>query len=356
MTINILMPGSAKYPVGGFKVIFEYVNGMSRKGHKINVIIPLNIDTGERKFPDRLKRKLVFLKEKIMKGYSPDTWFKFNSQANVLWVESLDEKNIPDGDILIATSWHTARKGNYYSIQKGRKIYFIQSLETWHGKYEDVVSTWKMSYKKIVIAGWLLEFARSINENATLINNGFNFESFGKDIAPEERDPLSIGMLYHVMEVKGSKYGLEAFIELKKLFPDLKITLFGINERPFDLPEWIMYYENPDILTLRKLYNSMSIFVNPSIMEGFALTPAEALICGCAIVVSDIGGHKDYSINNETALLFESQNTDSLIEKLKLLLDDNDKRITLANKGNKYIRRFNWNDSFDKFEKIILEK
>ena len=355
MIINILLPGSARYPIGGFKIIFEYANGLSVKGHKVNIILPLNINEMDDSLTVRIKWKYIYYRDKILKKFKANSWFKFDSNINVHWVQSLDQKFIPEGDILVATSWHTAQIANEYSQNKGKKVYFIQSFETWHGSYEDVIATWKMPFKKIVIANWLLEIARKNNEEAKLIYNGFDFNSFGIDVLPQQRDPLSIGMLYHEMEIKGSRFGLEAFEKLKTEYPELEVNLFGVPEKSKHIPEWINYFQNPDQNLLRKIYNNSSIFVNPSKVEGFALTPAEAMICGCAVVVSDIAGHRDYSFNEKTALLFTSENVDSLIEKLRILLNDNDKRINLAKKGNEYINKFQWQDSIDKFEKLILE-
>lgn len=303
----------------------------------------------------RFKIKFVYLRDKFFKNYLPGSWFNLNKNINVLWVESLEEKNIPDSDFLIATSWHTAVHCNSYSQQKGKKIYFIQSLETWHGEYEDVIATWKMPFRRIVISKWLLEYAKSLGLESTLILNGFDFNKFGIDIFPENRNPLSIGMLFHINKIKGSKYGIHALSELKAEIPDLKVNLFGVSNRDENLPEWMDYIKNPDQEQLRSIYNNSSIFINPSIMEGFALTPAEAMICGCAVVVSDIGGHKDYSINEETALLFESENPDSLKNKINILIKDNNFRIKLAYSGKNYIKNYTWDKSFELFEKVILD-
>ena len=49
------------------------------------------------------------------------------------------------------------------------------------------------------------------------------------------------------------------------------------------------------------------------------MPPAEAMASGCAVVCSNIGGHLDYAINRETALLFEPENIEEIVEKIELL-------------------------------------
>lgn len=142
-------------------------------------------------------------------------------------------------------------------------------------------------------------------------------------------------MLYSEEERKGTMYGIEAFIALKEKLPDLTVTLFSVYKRPRDLPGWIQFYTRPS--NLPELYNQHAVFFSPSLGEGWALPPAEAMACGCAVVCTDIGGHADYAFHDQTALLVESKNPADMELKLEQLLTDNDKRIRLAINGNKFL-------------------
>ena len=71
--------------------------------------------------------------------------------------------------------------------------------------------------------------------------------------------------------------------------------------------------------------------------------------CGCAVVCTDIGGHADYAINKETALLTVPGNAEDMADKLKTLINDKELRCELATASNKLIgASFSWKNSVQK--------
>lgn len=351
MTINFILPFAGNKPIGGFKIIYEYANRLAERGHKINVIHPSY--TFKESVLKNLQYFIRYHQRKFDKSYNPDSWFRLDPKVNSLWIREINNENVPDADILIATAWRTAACSQKLSASKGEKYYFIQHYETWNGKAEEVNATWKMPFKKIVIAGWLNDIAESMGEKVYYVPNAFDFSEFNMDVRPEERNGMKILMLYNNLEFKGSIYGLKAFEKLKEDFQDLEVILFGVPKRPDDLHEWIKYYQTPERKFLRKLYNEASVFISPSISEGFPLPPAEAMMCGAALACTDIGGHREYAIDNKTALLFKSKDSDEIAAVLKKLITGNELRISLAYAGNEYIKQFTWKRSVDDFENIL---
>jgi glycosyltransferase involved in cell wall biosynthesis len=354
MTINFILPFAGNKPIGGFKIVYEYANRLAERGHKINLIHPSYT------FKDTLlkntKYMLRYYQRKIDKSYNPDSWFSLDPKVNSLWVREISNDNIPDADVLIATAWRTAACSEKLDNSKGEKFYFIQHYETWNGTESEVNETWKMPFKKIVIAGWLKEIAGSMGEQTYYVPNAFDFTEFGMDVKPEKRDGKKVMMLYNNLEFKGSKFGLKAFEKLKEEFQELDIILFGVPKKPDSLPEWMKYYQTPDRKLLRKLYNEASVFISPSLAEGFPLPPAEAMMCGTALACTDIGGHREYAIENKTAVLFQPKDSDEIVKALRKLFSDNALRIRLAYAGNDFIRQFTWKRSVDDFENILKKK
>ena len=38
MKITFCLPSFAEHPIGGFKMVFEYANRLSKNGHKVNIV------------------------------------------------------------------------------------------------------------------------------------------------------------------------------------------------------------------------------------------------------------------------------------------------------------------------------
>ena len=352
MTINFILPFAGNKPIGGFKIVYEYANRLAERGHSVNLIHPSY--TFKDSLLNNTKYLVRYYQRKIDKSYNPDSWFSLDPKVNSLWVREISNENIPDADA--SDSYCLENCSMFRKTGSGIKVekfYFIQHYETWNGKEEEVNETWKMPFKKIVIAGWLKDIAESMGEDSYYVPNAFDFSEFDMDIKPEKRNDKKVMMLYNDLEFKGSVYGLRAFNKLKKELSGLEVILFGVPNKPDGLPEWIQYYQTPERKLLRKLYNESSVFISPSLAEGFPLPPAEAMMCGSALACTDIGGHREYAIDNETAVLFKPKDSDEIVTALKKLLSDNDLRIRLAYSGNEFIRQFTWERSVNEFENVL---
>ncbi len=354
MKINFLLPGISPIPVGGVKVVLEYANKMAADGHTVKLMYPVTLKM-EEAVPLSFYQTLRFAKKRIKKmrakEYTATTWFALNPAVKEKLIPFLAEKYIPDADITFATARITAEWLDTYSGRKGKKMYLIQHFEDWDGTKEEVENTWKMPLKKIVISRWLQDYATALGEPSYLVNNGLDFNSFGISTAIEERNHQRFIMLYHQLAWKGTSDGLQAMQLVKKKFPAVSLILFGVNEKPADLPDWVEYHQKPD--NLKALYNEAAIFVSPSWGEGWALPPAEAMQCGCAAVITDIGGHRDYGVDGKDLLLAPVKNPSGLANTIMSLLDNNNRRVAIAKSGNKTIQQFTWDAAYQKLKSYL---
>jgi glycosyltransferase involved in cell wall biosynthesis len=360
MKISFVLPFSGHRPVGGFKVAYEYANGLARRGHEVLVYHSPYRKVGENS-PVRLLRQLLVYgakKLQLFGGYRPDSWFRLDPDVQTKWLPSLHSCWIEPADAVVATSWETAEWVERYPLDRGQKHYLIQHQESTFPDADPqrAMATWKMPFRKIVIAGWLHEIAREMGEQVTYIPNGLDFTRFNLDIPVESRKPQNVIMLFHHLEWKGSRDGLAALYKVKEEVPSLSLTLFGIPERPGDLPDWITYERNPEQKRLRRLYNEAAIFVGPSWAEGWPLPPAEAAQCGAALCLTDIGGHREYGIQGETALLSPPRAPDAMAHNILCLLQDNRLRVQLGKQAHDYVRQFTWDRAVTSFESHLLEK
>src|SRR5712664_138204 len=355
MKITFLMPGYMWGPSGGFKVVYEYANRLVSRGHQVSVVHPRRltfrppIELTRHQHGRRIRLDLL----ELVSTPSID-WHPIDKRVNLLFVPSSRERHIPDGDVLFATAWNTARPVMECSSAKGEKCYFIQHYETWMGPKDLVDQTWRMPLRKVVISHWLLEIGRGLTSHSlTYVPNGIDHERYGVT-HPIATRPRQVAMMCSPVAFKGSKDGIAALEIAKNKFPDLRVVLFGNSRRSSWIPKWMTYARNPSQKWIvEELYNGSSIVLSSSVTEGFALPPAEGAACGCAIVATDSGGIRDFVQDGVTGLLSPPKNPEALANNICLLLRNDALRIRLARSANDFIKRFNWERSADLLEEFI---
>jgi glycosyltransferase involved in cell wall biosynthesis len=62
-------------------------------------------------------------------------------------------------------------------------------------------------------------------------------------------------------------------------------------------------------------------------------------------VTTDNGGSEDFAFHAETALVSPPRDVDALVRNIVELLTDDVLRVRLAEAGNEYVRRFDWDES-----------
>jgi len=352
MRITFLLPGAGREPIGGFKIVYEYANGMTARGHEVSVI---HAASPERQVPGhvRLRRTGAYLKRRLRNDVGPEGWFRLDPRVRIGWVPSLRASSIPDGDAVIATAWQTAEWLADYPTSKGQRLYFIQHLETWSGPEDRVLATWKLPLEKIVSARWLRSIAESMGERATYIPYGLDFEAFGMDVPPEQRDPNSFLMLHHTLWWKGTRDGMKALQLVRETYPRISVDLFGTGPEPSGLERGFRYHQDPAQTVLRSLYNRSAIFIAPSVTEGWGLPATEAMMCGAALAATDNGGHREFALPEETALVSPPRDPEALARNLLRLVEDPGLRMALSRRGREFVQQFTWERAFDCFEELL---
>jgi len=309
MRITFLMPGYMWGPSGGYKVVYEYANQLVGRGHQVAVVHPRRLNftpVAKPTFRQRIRKLRLTLKELISKPTVD--WHPIDKRVRLRYVPTLNDRHIPDSDVLFATAWNTAGAVSKCSSAKGEKCYLIQHYETWMGPEALVDETWRMPLRKVVIARWLLDLGKTLGAHSvTYVPNGIDHNRYRLTQSIEGRPRQVVMMCSHV-GFKRSEDGIAALQLAKSQFPDLRVVLFGNSYRPSWVPEWMIYEQDPpQDHIVEQLYNGSSIMLSPSLAEGFPLPPAEGAACGCAVVATDIGGHREYLENGRNRLALTSE-------------------------------------------------
>jgi glycosyltransferase involved in cell wall biosynthesis len=88
------------------------------------------------------------------------------------------------------------------------------------------------------------------------------------------------------------------------------------------------------------LYNAASLFVFPSLYEGFGLPPLEAMACGTPIIAANNSSIPE--IVGEATLLSEARDADAIMKLIMKVLTDDCLRQELIAKGLKRAATFSW--------------
>lgn len=101
----------------------------------------------------------------------------------------------------------------------------------------------------------------------------------------------------------------------------------------------IQYVAGDDAL-LAQYYTNASLFVYPSLYEGFGIPPLEAMNYGCPVACSHTSSMPE--VVGEAAMLFDPYSVDSMREAMETALFDTTVRDDLVRKGFERIRHFSW--------------
>ncbi len=102
-------------------------------------------------------------------------------------------------------------------------------------------------------------------------------------------------------------------------------------------PTWLGPVPEAD---LPALYSAATVFVFPSLYEGFGLPVLEAMACGAPVICSNTSSLPE--VAGDAALLVDPLDVRALADALRRTLADDDLRTDLRRRGLAQAARFNW--------------
>jgi len=351
MNVCFVLPQMLRKPIGGYKIVYEYANGLCQRGYNVSILF-LNENALIRfPLPGFLRKIAIHYFTQI-----EPSWFVLDQRVKKLSSTDNVRNKLEKTDLAIATGADTIYR-TLNLFPKAKIFYFIQGHETWLFPEEDLIKTYSLKTKNIVISNWLKKIVDNYsNEESVILNNPIKTEKYKVNIGLDLRDKYSLGVLYHDSELKGFKDAFEAISKVKKKYPKIKVFMFGTSKPDFAIPKWVEFTLNASQSQTIDIYNKVSIFVCATVKEGFGLTGLEAMACGAALVSTSYEGVKEYAVHGYNALLSPVRDADALSENIIRLLKDDELRETIAQNGINTAEGFSFKNAVDKLEKIINEQ
>lgn len=137
--------------------------------------------------------------------------------------------------------------------------------------------------------------------------------------------------------------------ELKSLRIILKMI------RDYDLEDDVIRPDQIETEDLVSFYNLSSVYIQPSLYEGFGLPILEAMSCGTPVLCSNTPALQE--VGGSAAIYFDPKNLDQFIGLLTEILQSRSLQDKLSKLGLNRARNFSWERTADEtvkgYEKII---
>ncbi len=294
MRVTFVLPQASL--AGGIRVCAIYAEHLRSRGHKVFVI-----STPELDFTPREKVKNWLLGRPVHRpAIGPSHFDKVRVEHRVLdRFRPVEDADLPDADVVIATWWETAEWVARLSPRKGKRVHLIQHDETQiaYQPIERVEATWRLPLHRVAVARWLAELGedRYGVTGVKCIPNGVDTTQF---FAAEREKQIvpTMGLMYSKANFKGVDIALEAFSNASRNVSGLRLVSFGLEAEPTEelpLPPGAVYQSMPKQEHLRDLYAACDAWLFASRSEGFGLPILEAMACRTPVLATPAGAAPD---------------------------------------------------------------
>lgn len=236
---------------------------------------------------------------------------------------------------------------------------------SWRYRLVRIMESWmcrKADHVMVLCDGLRRELIRRgiASGKISIVPNSIDMEDFNECTPDKElsvghglRDKVVIGFLGSFYRYEGLDLAVEAFASLAPKHPNWMFLLVGGGEMDAALKERVGAlglndrvvfagrishdripgaYALCDVLVYPRYSMRLTELVTP-------LKPLEAMAMGKAVVASDVGGHREIIIDQETGVLFPAGNKSALASSIERLIIDKGLREALARKGREWVRK-----------------
>jgi glycosyltransferase involved in cell wall biosynthesis len=180
----------------------------------------------------------------------------------------------------------------------------------------------------------------------------YNFSNFeiksNKQRNTEQNDVLKVLTLGHVRSYKNPAVWYSVALKtIEKYHGEVEFLWAGEGDLLEIYGDKVKKENNPHIKFLgfqknvAELYHQSDIYFQPSLFESHGIAVLDAMISGLPCVVSNAGGLPESVVNEETGYIIDPNDVDTMVEKLLILLDNENFRRRMGDTGKAhYLNNF----------------
>jgi len=121
----------------------------------------------------------------------------------------------------------------------------------------------------------------------------------------------------------------------------------------FQLHQYVRFLGFVSDEMLAVLYRLASLFVFPSLYEGFGLPPLEAMAAGAPVVCSNVSSLPE--VVGDAALLIDPMDAGAIAQAMARVLQDPELRTDLVRRGRERVKEFSWDRSVARTRAVYHE-
>lgn len=227
------------------------------------------------------------------------------------------------------------------AIKKANKIIAISE----HTK-EDLIKYLQISSEKIEVKYLDVSdiYKKEVNENESArvlqkynLTKGYIY--FGGGL--EKRKNVKV-LLKAYRLLLDFKFPIPKLVISGKLMPELAPLVTDVEKlvRKFGLEDKVRLLDFVPQKYLPALYKNASVFIYPSLYEGFGLPVLEAMNCGTPVICANVSSLPE--IGESAVKYFNPKSEKDLVKKMKEFLQDDSLCLNFSKKGKIQARKFSW--------------
>lgn len=187
-----------------------------------------------------------------------------------------------------------------------------------------------------------------------IINFSANVNRFYEVADKRRQGKIKIGYVGQLILRKGILYLLEAISKIGSKNIELHVVGYMAKEMMVFISPYlgsIFYYESIKNEKINEFYNSIDLFVLPTLEEGLALVLCEAMAAGVPIITTEESGVLDICVDKESVHIVKSSSAQALAEAISYCIDNSEYCDYLKENAGVIIRN---KSGWDEYAKEIM--